>query len=225
VDLSDRGQWAEATERFSQALELRPAASIRYNFAASLARLDRHVEAAEQLDLLLADPEADAALRARAEQLLAEVVPRTASLRIALGDVTAEATLLLDGAELPRDRVSSPVRVAPGAHVVTATVDGAEVARAEADVPAGETSEVELAPLPTPEETAVAAVAQTTPESEPEPEPAGPRPLYADWRLWTGVGAGVAVIAAVTLGLVFGLEEQVEDPVRGNMDPAVLTWR
>lgn len=220
VALSDRRQWEDAAERFRQALELRDAPAIRYNLAATLVQLGRDAEAAEELDVVLSGAETPEDLRGQAQSLLEQVEPRIGRLEVAAEGFESGVTVSLDGEALGRERLARPLRVSAGSHVVTAEADGEEVGREEVLVEAGGSAAVVLVPPRSDADQAIVDAAAGGAEEGPEETP-----LIRDWRLWLGVGVGVAVvIAAVAVGVAVGTGG-VEDPVAGNMDPGVLTWR
>lgn len=219
VELSDRHDWTAAVERFEEALALRAAPAIRFNLAVCYVELGRHVEAAEQLDLVLADPAPASDLGVRPDELLPRVEEHVATLRVRAGELGPGAVLSIDGREVSDRPEALPIRVEPGTHVVTATVDGEEVARAEVDAPAATITEVRLERARTPVEAAITSAASDDDEDARVP-------LARDWRLWVGVGAGVvAIVTAVVVGVAVGAQEEFEDPVRGTLDPDVLVWR
>lgn len=215
VALTDRGEFSQAAERFEQALELHVAPTIRYNLAANYVQLDRRSEAAEQLDLLLADAETEEDLRTRGQQMLSEIEPQIGVISIDTSTLAPGATVTVEGRVIPVDQIDLPLRSEPGSYAVVATIDGEEVARSTAEVTAGATAEVTLEPTRSEVETSI--VASTGDDEE--------TPLIRDWRLWVGVGAGVAaIVIAVAVGVAVGGQDEFEDPIQGNMTPGMLTW-
>jgi hypothetical protein len=209
--LSDQNQWAEAARIFEEALALREAPAIRYNLAASLARLERLDEAANHIETVLLHAETTPELRQQAEALLGEVGGRLTRLEIALEGFDTPPRVVLDGTLLHPDQLSRPLWSAPGHHVATAEQDGAEVARVEVDTAAGARQTLTMRPVPR---------LAVTPDDDDDDDQ---RSIVRDWRLWVGVGAAVAV-TAVALGLAFGINPEPEDPISGNMAPGVLQW-
>lgn len=218
VALSDQEQWEAAAERFEQALELRDAPAIRYNLAATLVQLRRDLEAVENLEAVVESSASTEELRAQSRTLLAELEPRLGTLSVRTEGLE-DATLTLDGEALAADQLGNPVRVSAGPHVVAAVLEGEEVAREEVRVAEGGSESVTLTYRPPIEDSIIEAV------EEPVEQPSG-TPLIRDWRLWVGVGVGAAVVVtAVVVGIAVGVGGGIEDPIRGNMDPGVLTWR
>lgn len=213
VDLSDREQWAQASLRFEEALDLHEAPSIRFNLAASYSQVGRRVEAAEQVDMVLADPSTPEDLGTRARALLTELEPLLGSITISASALDANAQILLDGRLVLADQLSSQIRLDPGAHMVTATVDSREIAHEDVQLEGGQSVDVILRTTQPIEE----AIVDSTDDRPP---------LYRDWRLWVGVGAGVVVlVTALAVSLTAGGGGDVEDPIPGNMNPGVLYWR
>lgn len=212
VDLSDREQWAQASLRFEEALELRDAPSIRFNLAASYSQVERRVEAAEQIDIVLADPSTPEDLATRARALLTELEPLLGSITISASALAPSSQVLLDGRLVLAEQLSGSIRLDPGSHMVTATIDSREIAHEDVELEGGQSVDVVLRPIQPIEEAIV--------------EPVDDRPpLYRDWRLWVGVGAGVVVLViALAVGLSAGGGD-VEDPIPGNMNPGILYWR
>jgi hypothetical protein len=219
ISFSDQSQWSEAVSRFEEALALHPAPSIRYNLAATYAQLNRRLEAVEQLDEVLADPETPDELAGRARELLVTLEPQLGSIEVDRSGIDGRAVVYLDAEEVTLEHQTATLRADPGSHTVTATLDGEEIAREDVEVAAGQTSQVALV--------AAHPVEQAIVEVATEPEPPPRTPLARSWRLWVGVSAGVVAVAlAVGLGVGLGTaDEEFEDPVPGTMDPAVITWR
>ncbi|MBI2898337.1 MAG: hypothetical protein HYY06_32605 [Deltaproteobacteria bacterium] len=148
TSLADRGEWAQAADRFRRALELYPSGATRFNFATSLARLGKLVEAAEQARAVMAEaPPADRA-RAGAEALLREIEPRLGHLTVRLDGDPSGVEILIDQVPLPLDRLGSAVPVDPQRHAVVARRGQTEVSQ-EVNVEEGASAQVTLA-LPAP---------------------------------------------------------------------------
>jgi hypothetical protein len=220
VGLADTGDHEGAAARFREALGLHPAPAILYNLAATLDHLDRDLEAAEQLDLLLANADTPADLQARAEALLLAVERQVGRLRIGRGQVDWAAEVSVDGQVLEAESFDVSFRVAAGAHTVVATEGREELFSREVAVGPGQTVDVTIT------DDRPEGATGTPLDVDRATAPSRGRRLARDWRLWVGVGAGVIAIAlGVGLGVGLGDPEPVlEDPVRGNMSPGVLTW-
>jgi tetratricopeptide (TPR) repeat protein len=220
IQFSDRGDHEQAVARFEEALSLYPAASIRYNLAATYVELGRRAAAATQLDAVLADPEAAEELAGRARELLITVEQQIGNIEVDRSALDARAVVFLDAQQIALDHQTGVLRVDPGSHEVSAELDGEEVARESVEVTAGQTAQISLAPLRPVEQAIVEAA------TEPVEEPAR-TPLSRNWRLWVGVSAGVVAVA-LGVGLGVGLstrEPEYADPVNGTMDPGIIYWR
>lgn len=206
VDLSTRERWAPAAQAFEEALTLRDAPAIRYNLAVALHELGRDLEANAQLDAMAGSPQTTPDLAQRSSELRPQLLERLGRLTIERGPEVADAAVRLDERPLDESLLPGPVTVAPGAHVVSAERDGAEVARTEVLVPAGERTHVLLA---------------LTDSGD-----ADGGALHEQWYFWTALGGG-AVLLAVILGASVAVATSGQDDgelVRGNFSPGVLTW-
>lgn len=221
ISFSDRNEHEQALARFEEALSLYPAASIRYNLAATYVELGRRAAAATQLDAVLADPETAEDLADRARELLITIEPQIGNLEVDRSALDPRAELFLDAQPIAFEHQTGTIRVDPGAHELSAEVDGEEVARESVEMTAGQTAQVSLAPLSPVEQAVVEAAA------EPVEEERARTPLARNWRFWVGVSAGVIAIAlGVGLGVGLGTRDpEYADPVAGSMDPGVIYWR
>jgi len=221
LDLADQGRWQAAIDSFHQALTLRDAPAIRYNLAASLIRLDNFVEAAVQLDLVLASEESPPDLRQRAQELLDQIEENTARIQIMVEEYEYALEVHLDGEPIPSSSIGVPVRTSPGRHHVTALSSGTEVASQRVTLRSEATEVVTLYPRSS---TTTPASAVTVDGAVDDANRSSRRrTLLRDWRLWLGVGAGV-LFTALALGLSLGIEAESEDPIPGNMEPGILAW-
>ena len=217
IDLVEQQRWEEAATKFRETLELKPAPAVRYNLASALYSAGQVTEAEVLVDEVLDDPETDQTIRAHAQDLQGVMRDEAGMLRVELAGSASGSTVAIDGYELPANRVGIDVAAAPGAHVVTATRDGREVAREEATVEVGQTTSVRLEVAPAPATTAAAGLEEPT-----DDEPSDPS-MLEDWRLWAAIGATAAVIV-VTVVLLATTTGGTEDPVEGNFEPGVLRW-
>ncbi|MBX3275376.1 MAG: hypothetical protein KF729_34235 [Sandaracinaceae bacterium] len=196
VAFVDAADWGAARERFGRALALYDSAVIRFNLARADAELGHVVESAEHLRDVIRRADASAEVREAARELLTTVEPRIARLRVRLEGVADEVrrgeTLV------PRAALDAPMPVDPGTHELVALRDGEEVGRASITLAEGEAGEVVL------------RAAEASAEIEPPiilPDPAlvtppPPTPIWAEWWLWTVVGA---VVVGVVAGIVLGV--------------------
>lgn len=230
VDLVDSGEWDSAAERFEQALALHTAPTIRYNLAAVYVRLERHGEAAEQLQIAIDDEAISPELRTQAEELLSELTPELGRLRLTL-DIAEEfgedVQVLLDGRVLNPEQLARPIWVDPGSHIVTASRESEELARLEVDAAIeGVDGATLVVAAPVDEEPVVEPVADLVGEEEGQERRRQRRPLTRDGRIWVGVGVGLAlVISAVVVGVTVGTrDEEVEPPIVGTLGDGVMVW-
>src|SRR5690606_9258289 len=96
VALYDRGDLAEAEDRFRRSLAIRPASSVRYNLAAVLADTGRLAEARELYLLVAADTRAPGAVRRTSEQSASALAERLASLTLELAGDTDGVIVRVD---------------------------------------------------------------------------------------------------------------------------------
>lgn len=211
----EQHETACAERAFREALALRDAPTVRYNLASALYDLGRYPEAARLATSVAADAEAPEDVRAHAQTLLEQMRAEGAAVSVALEGATDGVSIHLDGEEVPASQ-HAEILVAPGARVVTAQREGAEVARRELSLTAGSREEVTLTIAPTPE-----AVAAHEPIDE---APAG-APLHEDPTFWAVVGGAAAVVVAVVLiAAIAAAASGVEGPIEGNYEPGVLRW-
>jgi hypothetical protein len=203
LELADAGDWERAVPRFRRALDLREAAPVRFNLATSLSHMGRLVEAIEELDRILTDPEADAEVREAARELRAELRPRLGRLTVTVrGD--AEGThVVVDGR--PWDALGIAAVADPGVRVVRLLRAMQELDVEEADVPEGGATRVILE-VPAP-------AASTEPVASAED--GGSDDAWI-WGVVTGVILVVAGAAAVTTAVLL---EQGPNATAGDFMP------
>lgn len=212
VQLSTDRQFAQAEARFREALSLHDAPAIRYNLASVLAEQSEYPEARELTESVLGDPTAPDAIRELATTLATQIDGRAGYVRIALhgsATVAIDAWTLTDaGAEIP---------VAPGAHTITATRDGAAVASAEVTVQTAEHATVQLDAAP------IATIAE--PEVPVAPvAPAAEAPVTDQWWFWAGIVVSVIGAAAVITAIVLATPSDAPPAYQGNFEPGILHW-
>lgn len=142
VELADHGEWDRAVHRFRSALEHRESSRVRLNLAVSLARMGRMVEALEELERVLADPEVDEAVEREAELLREETAPRLGRLMVQVIGGLQDAHVTVDGR--PWVLLGEPGPADPGVRVVRLIEGDAELDVEEADVPEGGEARVVL---------------------------------------------------------------------------------
>lgn len=206
---SDGGDWERAVHRLEQALELRDAASIRFNLGVALSHLGRLREATEHLERAIEAEDADASVREGAAARLTEVRARIGHLRVDLTGDPGEAVVTVDGEPWPELGVF--VDADPGIREVRLML-GAEVLGSEdADVPEGGEATVTL---------------EVNPAAFTAPEPAGGGDAEGgdDGGVIAGVVIGV-VVALAAGGVVAGVliaDELGPQASMGDFDPPVL---
>ena len=127
LSLFEKGQWAEALDRFERAGAAVKAPTMTLMAARSLEKLGRLVEASERYHATAAmqlDADASAAFRKAQEDATKEraaLLPRIPSLVIDAGAAPAEAAVTLDGKPIAASLLGSPIPVDPGAHTVILT--------------------------------------------------------------------------------------------------------
>ena len=214
LELADAGDWDRAVHRFRRALELRAAAPIRYNLATSLARMGRLVEALEEVEAILEDPEADEEVQAASRTLQAELTPRLGRLSVTIRGDASGTLVTVDGR--PWESLGEPIAADPGIRVARLMRDTDELDVEEVDVPEGGAARVQLE-VPMPTRIAAPDLAVTE-----EPGAEG-----GDDGLIIGlvVGAGVlAVGAAVLIGVLVGTSQGGPSPRMGDFMPGVLEF-
>lgn len=220
VELARREAYGDAADRFRRAYALRPAPSIAFNLASALTHEGRLVEASEVLARALRDPALDADMRTALQTQHAALAPRLGRLVVRVEGEPSGAAVQLDGRELPPEAHGIALPVDPGAHEATATRDGAEVARAGAEVGEGARAEIVLS-VPAPQ------VAAIDPVRDAEPIDTTPPAGGGDDGVWIGVGIGIGVIvvgAVVTTAILLTQDSGTMAPVTGNAMPGVITW-
>ncbi|HEY6879800.1 MAG TPA: hypothetical protein VI299_17350 [Polyangiales bacterium] len=215
VSLGDRGDWVGAEDRFARAYSLKPTSAVAYNWASALIELRRLVEARELLYAVQRDQAASAELRRAASDLLESNAPRIAHLRVHVSTAGGDGlTVDLDERPLPRAAWGVPSPVDPGSHTVVLRERGDERARANVTLAEGEQRDVALSF----EHRAAAPAPPVAPSA-----PSRDQPLYKNWKLWTAVGAAVAVGVVVAV-VVVAKHDDGAQPAHGNAMPGVIRW-
>lgn len=215
VELTHEEQWEEAVERFRQVLEVRSTPQVKYNLALALEGAGELSEAAALLREIQDSRELDRRTRRDVQRLLQAIGPRLGQLTVRITGDEAGVRVLLDGDEIPLDRVGQPLATDPGEHRVVMERRGRAVASQTVTVTSGESTEVTLV------ETAVvaSAVDEELLTREIPPAASGGNVLE-EWWFWTIIGA-VVVATGVTIGIVAATSGP-PSPVQGNLSPGVL---
>ncbi len=222
IELADQENWEQAADRFRRSLELRPSPIVAYNLGSALQELGRLVEASEAFRRAIRGPGAPPDLVSAAQQSLNEIEPRIGSLQIEITGAREGVEIYVDERQLPAQAIGVSAPIDPGERQVRALRDGEEIAAATVEIGEGASEEIVLdIPEPVVDDSGE-TVAQPSPvfTNTTTDEESGSSP----W-LWVGIGAGVLAAAAVAVILVLVLTSGgVEDPVSGNLSPAVVEF-
>lgn len=203
VSLAGEHHYAEAAERFRQALTLRDAPTIRYNLASTLFEEREITEAHEIATALLAMSDLPDAVRAPTQALELQINAAGGFVRAELPDGLEAADLTVD--DHPIADPHEEFAVMPGRHTVRAVVDGTPVAQGVVEVGSGVHRTVQL---------------EHVEVHEPGPE----GPITDQWWFWTAIGGGV-VLLGVIIGVAAGVADQnAHAPISGNFSPGVISW-
>ena len=213
VQLEEEGLHEQAEARFREALALRDAPAIRYNLASVLFEENEYPEAAALLDSILADSGAPEDLRQHATELRGQIDQRAGRLHIDLH--TSGASVAVDGFVI--SDLSSDIPIAPGEHTVTATHEGAEIARGSVTAVAGERHVLGLGA------SHAEPVDEERPEEEPLPVVAAGGSVLEEWWFWALIGGGIAIGVGVGVGVGVA-SSGVEPPLSGNFQPGILRF-
>jgi hypothetical protein len=199
----DREDYESALVHFRESYDTVASPNSHLMIARTLHRMGRTGQAYAEIQQTVTEAQAAAKKERRyrdtlkaAEDVLRDIEQQIGTLTIRLRDVDEGAVVIVEQREVPATGLSEPVRVGSGEVVVVLRLaDGREV-RETVTVPAGGSSEVELAPPPPP----------APPEPEPEPreselEVSG---SSLDKRTLAYVAGGVGAAGVLTFG-IFGL--------------------
>lgn len=145
LERADQGDWEAAVERFEGSLARRDSPVVAYNLASAFVRIGRPDRARERLRALLADPEADARVRASAEALLTEVEAQLGTVRLEVAN-RPRLRLQVDG-EARDVTPALELRLPAGPHVIAVAADDGTALQLETEVRAGG---VEILRIPAP---------------------------------------------------------------------------
>lgn len=184
----NQARYAEAVREFQEAYRLSPKPALLYNIAQAYERMGKIDDAIAHLKKYLAAAP-DASDRTAVEERLKNLEARVKQTGLSLSCDVAGATVLVDGKEVGKTPLSTPIALAPGSHDVKVVKDGFETFSAFISVNAGQTLEVS-AKLPTAKEGG-AVGGETRP---------GKRSYLWTWVLGGGAAA-LFVVGGVTGGL------------------------
>ncbi len=203
VSLAGEHHYAEAAQRFREALTLRDAPTIRYNLASTLFEEHEITEAHEIASALLAMPDLPEAVRTPTQALELQINAAGGFVRAELPDGLDAADLTVD--DHPVADPHAEIAVMPGRHTLRAVVDGTAVAEGVVEVGSGMHRSVPLTPV--------------------EAHEQGPEgPITDQWWFWAAIGGGV-VLLGVIIGVAAGVaDHDAHAPISGNFNPGILSW-
>jgi len=129
LQLFNEGDNAGALAEFKQTYALMPNPIVLYNIGLVYAAMSRPVDAVDALTPVVDSATLSPEQRARAQKTLADQQQRIG--RVSVTTVPAGARIDVDGVEVARTPLTTPLRVAEGSHVIGAVADGYAHARKE----------------------------------------------------------------------------------------------
>ncbi len=144
VELSERGSWQQAADKYAASLELKRSALTVYSLAVTQRNADRPVEALEGFVAFLAEPTGARAevYRQAAEEAVSELKEQLGRLIVRLSP-KRDVEMEIDGKRrCAVDGTSCYLR--PGAHTVVVKAQGLATAERRIHIAAGEVATVEL---------------------------------------------------------------------------------
>jgi hypothetical protein len=136
------GDYLTAIERFKKAYARFPSPKILVNIGSTQRLLGRYADAAATYEQFLADPTAEKARIPEVTRALREIDALLARIRVVVPDT--QASVRLDGKEIPKFTSGVVLRIDPGEHTVSATRDGYLPALKTVPIRAGEEATVTL---------------------------------------------------------------------------------
>jgi hypothetical protein len=226
VSLAEKGDWAEAEDRFRRAFTLRASPVIAYNLASTLATRGKLIEASEMLRYVATDDKAGLDLKQSARSLSESLAKRIARVEIEVQNKAPGDSVLLDGHALYDAQLNVQIPIDPGSHQLRLQRGSRLLDQRELDVTDAGTQRVTLLapPLaPAPAEVAEHGVpledAGVAPARDRAP---GTAPITSRWWFWTGAGA--IVVAAVVIGVAAASGgSKPEAAYHGDFTPGSLT--
>jgi hypothetical protein len=211
VDAASAGRWAEARQKFSEAVAMRVSPKVCFSLAQADEQLGLVASAAADYTRALESARAlgDAEVVKAALQAGAAIAPRVPYVRILVTGAT-DATASLDGAPIA---VGAPIPVDPGAHKLL--VRAAGMRDVASSIALGERQQLDfpvlLEPIPpspsappnaTTPVTPIAPAPATT--QAPAPAPAPRNDPSSEWRPWRTVALVSAGAGVLALGISGG---------------------
>lgn len=225
---ADMGQHQKAAELFRQVLAVQDVPPVQYNLAYSLVELGDFAEADELLEKVILDRTTPSELKANAHHLREEMEKAGGWLTVRVKGPKKDVFVLLDGRELPPERIGQALRVSAREHQVSIERDEEELGRESIQIGRGASERVifrvkpRVDPNINPVDVARAAPIDEETLALDEPkieEDEGP-----NWWIWGSV-IGAVVVAGTVTAII--LASQPDDPVpvhSGDFQKPILTW-
>jgi hypothetical protein len=221
--LSDQGNQQEALKRFKGADDIMHVPSTAIRVAKAQAALGLLVEARDtisqiqRMPMARVEPQPFKDARAEAEQLDATLAPRIPSLTITVTGAAAgeDATLTVDGVDLPAGVIGLPRVVDPGHHVIAAktpTTAGTQ----EIDIKEAEQKKVEIGLVSTGTVAPVVADQGTPPATTTKKSHS---PTVVTWAGAGLAGAGL-IVGTVTGVMVLSKKSTLKGECTNDVCPA-----
>jgi tetratricopeptide (TPR) repeat protein len=204
-DLARANRWVEACPKFEASLRYDPALGTRLNLATCYEHIDKLASAwglyRESIDL--AKKAGDTRRRDYAQAQATALEPRLAKLTIsAPASAPAGLAVTRDGTPIEAGALGIPLYIDAGPHEIKASAPGFAAFVQTILIVDGKTETVAIPALTAkPAPAAIDAANATRPKPAAPPIDAPPPPPT---RKYIALGAGIAGVAAVGVGLVFG---------------------
>jgi hypothetical protein len=222
LELVEKGEYIMALQEFTAAYDTSPYFAVLYNIAQTEIALDRHLEAATTLARYL---------REGGENVPPNRVDRVkeqiARLEAFFGVLTVSteppgATISVDGRTVGQTPLDEPIRLAPGAYTIVATLDDGRSFEKSVAIRQGTEHVVTLQLPPVPP--APPPVPPTLPPPPPPPHPVSGPSRLGKAMPHVLVGTGVALVVGA-LGTYVWWERKAYErwqdaqPVLGTLEP------
>jgi hypothetical protein len=190
-ELAQQGDYGGALQEFNAAYATCPNFAVLYNIGQALIELHRPLEAVATLSRYLQEGQAQIA-----PERIGQVNDQIRMLKAFLGDleVTTKppgALISVDGTAIGRTPLAGPIPLAPGVHVISATLDDGRSAEVSQTIDQGKRHVIVLQLPPPPKEKAPVVI-RVLPPPPPPSQPGRLRKALP----YAFVGAGVALAGA-----------------------------
>jgi hypothetical protein len=218
-DAFQAGDFKTATDRFGRAFDVLRVPRIGLDYARSLEKVGRLVEASERYAEIsrLPVPTLKAEVHAQAQRdaalELEALRPRLPRLKISVSGLTPGAKVTLDGRPFAVALLDTAVPVDPGEHVVE-VVEGDRSDRRTLAIGERESQALSLLLPPPPP---AAPEPQAPPPSAvpvtplPQRDDSGPRPLVVGGWIGVSVGAAGLLLGGISAGIAWKQNEALEE--------------